>query len=175
MYSANVIARFRKLGLKCKVLEKASRSGGIWYWNCYPGARVDSDAPIYQLFDKEFWEGFNFHERYPGWQELRRYFDYIDKKMDFGRDTQYDRTVEGASWDESARKWTVRCTNGENYVARWFVPAIGFAAKAYIPNTPGMEKFKGPIHHTAVSPYRPFCAFELRLTCPNSVLAARGS
>jgi len=20
----------------------------IWYWNCYPGARVDSDIPLYE-------------------------------------------------------------------------------------------------------------------------------
>lgn len=43
----------RKQGLNVKIIEKGPASGGIWYWNCYPGARVDSDAPIYQLFDKE--------------------------------------------------------------------------------------------------------------------------
>jgi hypothetical protein len=36
-------------------------------------------------------------------------------------------------------------------VARWFIPAIGFAAKAYIPVIEGMKDFKGVMHHTAVS------------------------
>lgn len=44
--------RLKKLGYKVKIYEKGAASGGIWYWNCYPGARVDSDTPIYQLFDK---------------------------------------------------------------------------------------------------------------------------
>jgi hypothetical protein len=35
-------------------------------------------------------------------------------------------------------------------VARWFIPAIGFAAKAYIPTMNGMGDFKGIMHHTAV-------------------------
>lgn len=44
--------RVRKLGYSVKIYEKGSASGGIWYWNCYPGARVDSDTPIYQMFDE---------------------------------------------------------------------------------------------------------------------------
>jgi cation diffusion facilitator CzcD-associated flavoprotein CzcO len=32
----------RRLGYKVKVFEAGSDIGGIWYWNCYPGARVDS-------------------------------------------------------------------------------------------------------------------------------------
>ena len=37
-------------------------------------------------------------------------------------------------------------------MARWFIPAIGFAAKAYIPTMEGMGDFKGIMHHTAVRP-----------------------
>lgn len=37
-------------------------------------------------------------------------------------------------------------------MARWFIPAIGFAAKAYIPTMDGMNDFKGIMHHTAVRP-----------------------
>lgn len=58
--------RLRLQGYKVKIYEKGAASGGIWYWNCYPGARVDSDTPIYQLFDKELWEDFTFKERYAG-------------------------------------------------------------------------------------------------------------
>ncbi|KAL9052213.1 MAG: hypothetical protein Q9162_005538 [Coniocarpon cinnabarinum] len=144
--------RLRKLGLKCKIFEKGGRSGGIWYWNCYPGARVDSDAPIYQLFDKEIWEEFSFKERYPGWQELRRYFDFLDRKLEFTKDTAFNKTVTGATFDESRDQWLVKCADGSQTYARWFIPAIGFAAKAYKPHFPGEEKFKGAMHHTAEWP-----------------------
>ena len=58
-----MINRLRNQGLKCKIYEKGASTGGIWYWNCYPGARVDTDSPIYQLFDKELWKDWTFKER----------------------------------------------------------------------------------------------------------------
>jgi NAD(P)-dependent dehydrogenase (short-subunit alcohol dehydrogenase family) len=39
----------RRLGYNVKVFEAGSDIGGIWYWNCYPGARVDSYGPLYQF------------------------------------------------------------------------------------------------------------------------------
>jgi len=33
-----------------QVFEAGGGLGGVWYWNCYPGARVDSPGPIYQYF-----------------------------------------------------------------------------------------------------------------------------
>jgi cation diffusion facilitator CzcD-associated flavoprotein CzcO len=39
----------RKLGFRVRLFEAGSKLGGIWYWNCYPGARVDTEVPVYQL------------------------------------------------------------------------------------------------------------------------------
>lgn len=119
------------------------------------GARVDSDAPIYQLFDKEVYQDFNFQERYPGWKELRDYFKYLDKKLDLSKDIKYDTTVEGATFDEEKRQWVIKTSDDIEYRCRWFVPAIGFAAKKYVPPYKGVDKFKGPIEHTAVCPLDP--------------------
>jgi heterodisulfide reductase subunit A-like polyferredoxin len=41
------IHRFRKLGLSVKCFEKAEDFGGVWFWNRYPGARIDSEVPLY--------------------------------------------------------------------------------------------------------------------------------
>ena len=123
----------------------------MWYWNCYPGARVDSDAPLYQLFDKEMWDDFSFTERYPARDELTRYFDHIDDKIHFSEHTEYNKRVEGAKFDEGENKWTIVCKDGAKAKARWFIPAIGFAAKPYVPKYKGAENFKGQMHHTAVS------------------------
>lgn len=122
------------------------------YWNCYPGARVDSDAPIYQLFDKEIYHDFEFKERYPGWQELRRYFDYLDQKLELSKDTVYNKTLTAATFDESSHKWTCHFHDGSSAVCRWLVPAIGFAAKEYIPPYKGLDKYKGELYHTAKWP-----------------------
>jgi cation diffusion facilitator CzcD-associated flavoprotein CzcO len=40
-----LLDRLRRLDMTVQVFEV----GGVWYWNCYPGARVDSPGPIYQF------------------------------------------------------------------------------------------------------------------------------
>ncbi|PQE22375.1 hypothetical protein CJF32_00009345 [Rutstroemia sp. NJR-2017a WRK4] len=150
--SFTMLNKLRKLGLKCKVYEKGSKSGGIWYWNCYPGARVDSDTPIYQLFDKELWEDFTFKERYPGGKELRRYFEHIEKKWDVKKDMEFDKHVDGAVFDKSRNQWLVECSDGSEIYCRWFIPCIGFASRRYTPPVNGLSNFKGDIYHTAVWP-----------------------
>jgi hypothetical protein len=48
--------KLRQLGFKCKIMEAGSDIGGIWHWNCYPGARVDSQIPIYEYSLPEIWK-----------------------------------------------------------------------------------------------------------------------
>lgn len=43
-----------ELGLKVKVFEAGKELGGIWHWNCYPGARVDTPVPIYEYSDERY-------------------------------------------------------------------------------------------------------------------------
>ena len=43
----------RRLGYNVKVFEAGSNIGGVWYWNCYPGARVDTYGPLYQFSSEE--------------------------------------------------------------------------------------------------------------------------
>jgi cation diffusion facilitator CzcD-associated flavoprotein CzcO len=142
----------RKLGFSVRIFEKGAASGGIWYWNCYPGARVDTDTPIYQLFDKELWEDFTFKERYAGWQELRRYFEYVEKKWNVRDHTSFNKHVDSAVFDEDRRQWLVECSDGTEIYANWFIPCIGFASKRYTPPFPGLGNFRGDIYHTAVWP-----------------------
>ena len=122
------------------------------HWNCYPGARVDSDTPIYQLFDKELWEDFTFKERYAGWPELRRYFKHMEKKWNVDDHIEYNKHVDGAVFDEKKHQWLVECADGSTIYARWFIPCIGFAARRYTPPVPGLGNFRGDTYHTAVWP-----------------------
>jgi cation diffusion facilitator CzcD-associated flavoprotein CzcO len=45
----------RKLGYNVKVFEAGSNIDGVWYWNCYPGARVDTYGPLYQFPSEKLW------------------------------------------------------------------------------------------------------------------------
>jgi hypothetical protein len=50
----------RRLGYNVKVFEAGSDIDGIWYWSCYPGARVDSYGPLYQFSSEELWRDWNY-------------------------------------------------------------------------------------------------------------------
>lgn len=144
--------RLRKLGHSVKLLEAGSGIGGIWYWNCYPGARVDTAGPIYQYSSPELWQDWNYSELYPDWSEVREYFHYVDRKLDLSRDIRFNTRVIGAEFDSVANQWAVRTDSGEIVRARYFVLCTGFGSKPYVPALPGLDSFKGECHHTAKWP-----------------------
>ena len=50
-----LLHELRKLGLKTVIFEAGSDVGGVWRWNCYPGARTDSEYLEYQFSFPETW------------------------------------------------------------------------------------------------------------------------
>jgi cation diffusion facilitator CzcD-associated flavoprotein CzcO len=48
--------KLRQLGFRCKIFEAGRELGGVWHWNCYPGARVDTQVPIYEYSMPEVWK-----------------------------------------------------------------------------------------------------------------------
>lgn len=147
-----LLHKLRALGFKTKVVESGSDLGGVWYWNNYPGARVDSPYPCYSLSLPEVWKDWEFTEIYPGWQELRRYFAHIGAKLDLKRDMFFNSTVTDLSFNESSNTWNVSCDNGKQFKATYVVAGVGFAAKRYIPDWKGREICKARIIHSSYWP-----------------------
>jgi len=143
------LKRLRDLGFSVVLLEAGSRLGGIWHWNCYPGARVDTHVPMYEYSDERLWRDWYWDERFPDGPALRRYFEHVDEVWDVSRDVRFDTRVEGGRWDEAARAWTVGTDQGDSIRARFLVLCTGFAAKAHIPDIQGLGDFAGERHHTA--------------------------
>lgn len=121
-------------------------------WNCYPGARVDSPVPIYQLNIPEVYNSWNFTTNYPDWVELQAYFDHVDKVCDLSKDTAFETCVNHAEFNEETAKWTVKTSDGRTATTRFLVIAAGFASKRYIPSYASMDKFKGIMHHSSFWP-----------------------
>ncbi|KIW09579.1 uncharacterized protein PV09_00451 [Verruconis gallopava] len=146
----------RKKGFKVKVVEAGSDLGGIWHWNKYPGARVDSQYPVYALDIPEVYETWSWSEQYPGVDELQRYFAHVEAKLDLKKDMYLNTRVTAASFNASTDKWLIEgeTTSGTktSYIARFFIPCIGFAAKRHIPDWPSIESFKGEIYHSSFWP-----------------------
>ncbi|CAK1357319.1 unnamed protein product [Cercospora beticola] len=147
-----LLHRLRQNGFKVKIIEAGSAAGGIWHWNNYPGARVDSPWPVYQLNIPEVFESFAFKEIYPSSSELQRYFEHADKVLDISKDTIYNTRVQSATWDESQRQWSLTCHTGLKVKARYLNCCLGFAAKRHFPDWPGIDDFKGYICHSSFWP-----------------------
>lgn len=143
---------YRKLGYSVRVFEAAPDLGGTWYSNRYPGARVDSDHPHYQLSLPELWQDWTWRERYPGQLELLEYFKYVDKKLDVKKDVSFNTRVVSASFDQQEERWIVVTENGLVVRPRFFVLCVGFAAKSYTPDFKGLDKFEGVWYHSSKWP-----------------------
>ena len=54
----------RQQGFSVRLFEAGAHLGGVWYWNCYPGARVDSNVPNYEYSLEELWQGCPWYSQY---------------------------------------------------------------------------------------------------------------
>ncbi|KAL4861925.1 hypothetical protein BDV12DRAFT_207663 [Aspergillus spectabilis] len=144
--------QLRKLGLKVKVFEAGSDLGGVWHWNRYPGARVDSEWPHYQLSLPEVWKDFYFTERFPTRDEIKGYFDHVAKVLDLRKDIEFNARVKSASWDGASSQWTVTTETGHVGVARYLLLFTGLLHREYTPDVAGLETYKGQVHHSAAWP-----------------------
>jgi cyclohexanone monooxygenase len=142
----------RELGFSVQLLEAGSDVGGTWYWNRYPGARVDSHVPNYEYAMEKLWRGWNWTERFPGWQELQQYFCYVDEQLDLSRDILFNTRVTSASFAETDNVWSIETDTGQTLSARFFILCAGGISRAYVPSFKGLDTFTGECYHTAEWP-----------------------
>ncbi|KAH0280863.1 FAD/NAD(P)-binding domain-containing protein, partial [Aureobasidium melanogenum] len=140
------------LGYDVKLVESGTDFGGVWYWNRYPGARVDIPIPHYEFSDPKLWEGWTWKQRFPGSAELRAYFGFVADTWNIRDHCVFSSYVNSAIWDEEHAKWIVKIKGGLTYRATFFLPNTGFAAKRYIPDWKGLEGFKGTWVHPSFWP-----------------------
>ncbi|KAL3463884.1 hypothetical protein BJX64DRAFT_286845 [Aspergillus heterothallicus] len=142
----------RKLNLKTKILEAGPGLGGIWRFNNYPGARVDSEGLEYQLSFRETWKDWTWSTNYPPLSELREYFEHVSDVLDIKKDCVFGAVVVHAVFDEESGRWTVTTQDGRQATAKYLIAGTGFGSKRYVPDWPGLESYKGIIHHSSFWP-----------------------
>ena len=147
-----LLHRLRRMGFSVILFEAGKDLGGTWYWNRYPGARVDSSATVYQFSDENLADGFDFDELFPDDKQMRAYFDHVDKVYGLRADIEFENPVLGADWDEERRVWTVRPKNGIPAEARYVIFATGSSYTPYMPSIAGIDDFAGLVLHTASWP-----------------------
>jgi cation diffusion facilitator CzcD-associated flavoprotein CzcO len=143
-----------KLSLSVRVYEAGDGVGGTWYWNRYPGARCDSDSYIYcYTFDDELLQEWEWSERYPEQPEILRYLNHVADRFDLRRSIEFNTRIAGASYDDAAKRWTVRTDAGEVATASYLIGAVGCLSASNLPNFPGSETFLGKSYHTGSWPH----------------------
>ena len=148
--------RLREQGLKVKVLEAGTSVGGTWYWNRYPGARVDSQSYIYQYwFSDELLNEWTWPERFPDQSVVEKYLNHVADRFELRENIQFNTRVRSAHYNESTRRWAVTTVLGEVFDAQYVVMCTGGLSAPLLPPFPGHEKFKGQIFHTARWPKAP--------------------
>lgn len=144
--------RLRQEGFNVRLVEAGSGLGGVWQANRYPGARVDSHVPNYEYSLEAIWRDWIWSERFPGRDELVRYFEHVDQVLDLRRDIDLNTRVESARFDSDRCVWTAQADQGRTYEARHLLMCTGFGSKPFVPDLPGLDDFAGPCHHTAQWP-----------------------
>lgn len=139
-------------GLSVKVYEAGTDLGGTWHWNCYPGARVDSAVPAYELSLDKAWRNWTWTEKYAGWKELREYFAHLDNVLDIKKDVAFNTRVVHANFDLTTNKWNVETEDGRTATATYLIPATGFATKRRFPDWKGIDSFRGLVYHSSSWP-----------------------
>jgi acetone monooxygenase (methyl acetate-forming) len=142
--------RLRNLGLKVRVVDGASNVGGTWYWNRYPGARVDSPSHVYQYwFSEEILAAWNWSERFPAQPEIERYLNFVADRCDLRKDIQFKTRITKAEYDQGGKRWLVTTDHGDTVTTQFLVSCTGMLSTPIAPPFPGRDTFRGTVIHTA--------------------------
>ncbi|MCH1569494.1 MAG: NAD(P)/FAD-dependent oxidoreductase [Alphaproteobacteria bacterium] len=145
--------KLRDMGLSVKVFEAGEDVGGTWYWNRYPGARVDIESMAYSFsFSKELEQDWVWSEKYSPQPELLRYAQHVADRFDLKRDISFNTRVESAHFDDDNDEWLVTTECGKRVRARYLVMATGVLSAAKTPDISGRDKFKGETYQTGLWP-----------------------
>jgi cyclohexanone monooxygenase len=149
-----MLHKLRGQGFSATVLEAGSGVGGTWYWNRYPGARVDIQSLEYSFgFDEALEAEWRWSERYAPQPELLRYANHVAERFDLKRDIRFDSRVTAAHWDEAAQLWRVETDAGARYRCRHLILATGCLSIPTDVTFPGIDTFEGPIYRTSRWPH----------------------
>ncbi|HEV7693259.1 MAG TPA: NAD(P)/FAD-dependent oxidoreductase [Hyphomonadaceae bacterium] len=148
-----MLHRLRGLGLSTAVVEAGSGVGGTWYWNRYPGARVDVESQEYSYsFSEDLEREWQWSERYAPQPELLAYLNHVADRFDLRRDIRFDTLVTEARFDETAKLWRVVTDKGDRLDARFCVMATGCLNAPKTPDIPGAGDFRGATYSTSTWP-----------------------
>ena len=120
----------RGKGYSAHLIEAGDDVGGTWYWNSYPGARVDIESLEYSYaFDDDLQQEWEWPERYAAQADVLRYLEHVADRFELRRDITFGQRVQSCAYDEQSATWLVTTDSGERWRARYLIPAVGFLSR----------------------------------------------
>ncbi|WP_082966867.1 FAD-dependent oxidoreductase [Mycobacterium sp. 852002-51163_SCH5372311] len=147
--------RLSRAGYGLRVFEAGDDLGGTWYWNRYPGARVDVPSVDYMYsFDPDWQQDWQWSEKYATQPEILRYLNYVADKHDLRRHITFSTRVRRARWSDDASLWRVSTDSGD-ITCRFVVMATGCLSMPKPAEVDGLERFGGEVYFTNRWPHEP--------------------
>ncbi|WP_433504550.1 flavin-containing monooxygenase [Pseudonocardia halophobica] len=142
------------LGLDVIAFDAAGDVGGTWYWNRYPGARVDIESVHYSYsFDDDLQQEWHWSERFCAQPEILRYLEHVAERFDLRRSIRFRTRITSLTWDDAASLWTATTDTGETHRARYVISGAGTLSVPKKPEFPGIEDFAGEVYATGNWPH----------------------
>ncbi|MEO2038368.1 MAG: NAD(P)/FAD-dependent oxidoreductase, partial [Martelella sp.] len=134
------------LGMKAEAFDDAGGVGGTWYWNRYPGCRVDTESTVYTYsFDLDMFQNWEWSERYAKQPEVLNYLNAVADKHDLKRSIHFNTRIARAAWNEDEGRWHLTTTAGDTVKAKYVIEAVGLLSSSYAPQFPDQNKFRGEV------------------------------
>ncbi|QZH58429.1 NAD(P)/FAD-dependent oxidoreductase [Mycolicibacterium farcinogenes] len=126
------------------IYERADDIGGTWWYNTYPGAACDAPSHVYSY---SFMQDVEWSRRFAAGAEIRAYLEHCVVRGGLTDAIQTGTEVSSARW--TGREWAITLADGRTDRADVLVPAVGQLTVPAIPDLEGLERFSGPVFHTA--------------------------
>lgn len=148
--------RLREAGLSVIAIDAGTGVGGTWYWNRYPGARVDSPSHVYQYwFSEALNNAWDWSERFPAQPETERYLNFVADRYDLRKDIHFSTRVLSCDFDEHKERWRIKTDQGTTLDAKYLISCAGTLSTPLKNLFQGEDSFLGDVYHTARWPKQP--------------------
>jgi cation diffusion facilitator CzcD-associated flavoprotein CzcO len=128
------------------VLERGDSVGGVWRANTYPGLACDVPSHLYSF---SFAPNPRWSRRYSPREDIKAYIEEVARDHDVLRHVRFGQEVERAAFDDETGRWRVTTAAGDEIEADAVITACGQLQRASIPDIDGLDRFTGPMFHSA--------------------------
>lgn len=137
-------------GMNVLGIEAGKDVGGTWYWNRYPGCRLDTESYAYGYFASTgIIPDWNWSEQFAGQPELLSYANAAADAIDVRRLYRFQTQVTAAHYLERENVWKVTLNDYEIVTCRFLVSATGPLNASRMPDIKGIDSFKGESFHSS--------------------------